>query len=156
MKSRHDRVRVGVRAAVVLVFGLAGGASAQVTGTGTPNTIPLWTSSNTIGNSLITQSANGDRTINVNGSLGVNGSIFLPATTGFNTGVISIGGAPVLYTVGEENTFVGPYAGNFQTTGVFNNAMGVNALFHNTTGNVNNAMGYQAPSPTPPATATSP
>src|SRR5215471_20272602 len=108
MKSRHDRVRVSVLAAVVLVFGVAGWATAQqvnssnvygnpgVKGSGTPGTIPLWTSSGTIGDSSITQSGNGDQTIN--GSLSVNGSLFLPSTTGPNAGVISIGGLPVLYT----------------------------------------------------------
>src|SRR5215831_19547071 len=120
MNSRHDRVRVSVLAAVVLVFGVAGGASAQVTGKGTPNTIPLWTSSNTIGNSLITQSANGDQSININGSLGLTGSLALPTTTGPNTGVISFGGVPVVHTfsgIGNpnppSNIFVGQNAGNF-------------------------------------------
>jgi hypothetical protein len=55
MKSRYNRVRVGVLAAVVMVLSVVGWATAQqvnpsnpyaqfVTGSGTPNTIPLWTS----------------------------------------------------------------------------------------------------------------
>jgi hypothetical protein len=101
MKSRHHRVRVSVLAAVVMVLGMVGSATAQVTGSGTPGTIPLWTSRHTIGNSSITQSSNGDQTIN--GSLSVNGSLFLPNTTDPNTGVISIGGIPVLYTLSPSS-----------------------------------------------------
>jgi hypothetical protein len=53
MKSRHDRVRASVLA-VVMVLGVVGWATAQdpknapVKGSGTPGTIPLWTSSNTL------------------------------------------------------------------------------------------------------------
>src|SRR5215831_14097350 len=56
-------------------------------------TVPIYLlqpTSGRIGNSLISQSSNGDKTVNVNGSLSVNGSLFLPNTTGPNTGVISI------------------------------------------------------------------
>ena len=58
MKSRYDRVRVCVLAAAVMVLGVVGWATAQqvngfnaprdVKGSGTPGTIPLWTSSNTL------------------------------------------------------------------------------------------------------------
>src|SRR5262249_18269835 len=131
MKSRHDSVRASVLAAVVMVLGMVGAATAQqVNGSGTPGTVPLWTSSNTIGDSSITQSSNGDQTMN--GSLSVNGSLFLPNTTGPDTGVIFIGGVPVLYTLQPScpppsvnpqcgrNIFVGPSAGNFTTTGFSN------------------------------------
>src|SRR5215467_2400109 len=106
MKSQHDRVRVCVLT-VVMVLSVAGWVTAQqvnsfsafkdVKGSGTPGTIPLWTSGNTIGDSPITQSGNGDQTIN--GSLSLTGSLALPNTTGPNTGVIFIGGVPVLYTL---------------------------------------------------------
>src|SRR6516162_8449207 len=144
MKSRHNRVQVSVLA-VVLVLSVAGWAAAQnpaVHGTGTPGTIPLWTSSDTIGNSSITQSSSGDQTIN--GSLSVNGSLFLPATTDPTTGVISIGGLPVLHTFGRMNTFVGPSAGNFTMTGPDNTAVGFDALYSNTTGAFNTATGIRA------------
>ena len=154
MKSRHNRVRVSVLA-VVLVLSVAGWAAAQnpaVHGTGTPGAIPLWTGKDTIGNSSITQSSNGDQTIN--GSLSVNGSLFLPATIDPNTGVISIGGIPVLYTPPPScppppafcgrNTFVGPSAGNFTTTGFGDTATGDEALASNTTGHANTATGSQA------------
>jgi hypothetical protein len=84
----------------------------------------------------------------------VNGSLFLPATTDPNTGVISIGGIPVLYTPPPscppppsgcgKNTFVGPSAGNFTTTGFGNTATGDEALGSNTTGHANTATGSQA------------
>src|SRR6516225_6922390 len=136
-----------------------------VFGSGVTGRIPVWTTNNTIGNSSITQSNNGDQTIN--GNLNVTRSLFLPATTDPNTGVISIGGIPVLYTpppscppppsLCGRNTFVGPSAGNFTTTGfsntatvyealdslpnVFRNpAMGAHALTSNITGTANTAM----------------
>jgi hypothetical protein len=99
----------------------------------------VWTTNNTIGNSSITQSNNGDQTIN--GNLNVTRSVFLPNTTGHNTGAISIGGLPVLHTFGSQNTFVGPSAGNFTMTGGANTATGIKALFSNTTGNTNSATG---------------
>src|SRR5215831_4169674 len=159
MKSRHDRVRASVLA-VAVVISAAGWATAQqvgsssdpkvVRGSGTAGTIPLWTGKDTIGNSSITQSSNGDQTIN--GSLSVNGSLFLPATTDPNTGVISIGGVPVLYTLSSpscplvcgRNTFVGPSAGNFTTTGFANTATGDEALVSITTGGSNTATGWRA------------
>ena len=159
MKSRHDRVRASVLA-VAVVISAAGWATAQqvgsssdpkvVRGSGTAGTIPLWTGKDTIGNSSITQSSNGDQTIN--GSLSVNGSLFLPATTDPNTGVISIGGVPVLYTLSSpscplvcgRNTFVGPSAGNFTTTGFANTATGDEALDSITTGDGNTATGFAA------------
>src|SRR5215472_15272655 len=149
MNSRRDRVRASVLT-VVMVLSVAGWATAQnpaVRGTGTTNTIPVWTSSNTLGNSSITQSSNGDQTIN--GSLSVNGSLFLPATTDPNTGVIFIGGVPVLYTpppscspgliMCVRNTFVGPSAGNFTTTGMANTATGDESLDSITRGSQNTA-----------------
>jgi hypothetical protein len=164
MKSRHDRVRVSVLAAVVLVFGVAGWATAQqvnsfnalkdssVKGSGTAGTIPLWTGSNTIGDSSITQSGN-DQTIN--GGLNVTGNLALPNATAPNAGVISIGGVPVLYTLPPfflsppvapcgRNTFVGPSAGNFTTTGFSNTATGDEALDSITTGFQNTATGNHA------------
>jgi hypothetical protein len=142
MKSRDYRILASVLAALVMVPGAVRWATAQaVNGSGTPNTIPLWTGSGTIGDSSLTQSDNGDQTINAN--LSVNGSLFLPSTTGPNIGVISIGGLPVLYTVGR-NIFVGPSAGNFTTTGSNNTATGDEVLGSDTTGSGNTAMGSHA------------
>jgi hypothetical protein len=140
-------------AAAVLVLGGVGWATAQqvnssksngdpaVRGSGTPDTIPLWTSNGTIGNSSITQSGSGDQTIN--GSLSLTGSLALPSTTGPNTGIISIGGLPVLYTVGR-NILLGPSAGNFTMTGGGNVAVGDEALDSNANGNDNTALGSHA------------
>ena len=153
-----NRVQASVLAAVVMVLSVVGWAAAQqvnsstalkdVRGSGTAGTVPLWTGKDTLGNSSITQSSNGDQTIN--GSLGVTGSLFLPNTTDPNTGVISIGGVPVLYTppfscpplsLCRRNTFVGPSSGNFTTTGFSNTATGDEALDSITTGSENTATG---------------
>jgi hypothetical protein len=138
---------------VVLVFGVAGWAAAQnpaVHGTGAPGTVPLWTSKDTLGNSSITQSDNGDQTIN--GSLSVMGNIALPNAAP-NAGVISIGGVPVLYILPPSfscgppamecgrNIFLGPSAGNFTSTGFSNTATGDGSLDSITTGTQNTATG---------------
>jgi len=136
-----------------MVVGVVGWATAQqVNGSGTPGTVPLWTSSHTIGDSSITQNSNGDQTIN--GSLNVTGSLSLPTTTDPDTGVINIGGVPVLHTLSPScppppsecgrNIFVGPSAGNFTTTGTDNTATGDEALDSITTGSQNTATGSHA------------
>jgi hypothetical protein len=135
-----------------MVLGVVGWATAQdpkdrpIKGSGTPNTIPLWTSSDTIGVSSITQSGTGDQTIN--GSLSVNGSLFLPNTTAPNTGVISFGGVPAVHIfsgIGNpnppSNIFVGQNAGNFTMTGINNTAVGQGTLFSNNDGTDNTALG---------------
>jgi hypothetical protein len=80
----------------------------------------------------------------INGNLNLTGSLALSNTTGPFTGVIRIGGTPVLHTFGTRNTFVGPSAGNFTMTGPDNTAVGFGALFANTTGNGNTATGWGA------------
>jgi len=143
-----------------MVLSVVGWATAQqvnsssdpkvVRGSGTPGTIPLWTGKDTLGNSSITQSGNGDQTIN--GSLTVNGNLAFPNAAP-NAGVISIGGVPILYTlplfcpplaVCGRNTFVGPSAGNFITTGYSNTAVGDEALDSINTGFGNTAIGVNA------------
>ena len=60
-------------ALVAMILGWAVAAQAQaVHGTGTTNTIPVWTSSSTIGNSLMTQSGGN---VNVSANLTLTGSI---------------------------------------------------------------------------------
>jgi hypothetical protein len=57
MKPCNSRARVAIFTAALLILGGAGWANAQaVRGTGTANKIPLWTSSNTIGDSSLSQS----------------------------------------------------------------------------------------------------
>jgi hypothetical protein len=90
------------------------------------------------------------------------GNLVLPATTGANSGVVTIGGIPFLhgYSSGNQNVFVGG-AGNLTATGIlasaignqalaslssgkFNTAAGGLALFNDTTGAQNTAFGLQA------------
>jgi hypothetical protein len=73
----------------------------------------------------------------------------LPATTGSpgfalpTAGFISIGGSPFAHSF-AGNTFLGPNAGNFSTTGSENTATGERALQLNTTGAFNIAYGVEA------------
>jgi hypothetical protein len=151
MKSRDYRILASVLAALVMVLGAVRWATAQqgsaaVHGSGTPNSIPVWTDSGTIGDSSITRSGNGDQTIN--GSLGVTGSLGLLNTAGPSTRVISFGGVPAVHTfsgIGKPNPptnmFVGQNAGNFTMSGINNSATGAGSLFSNADGTDNAAMG---------------
>ena len=65
----NHRLAMPALASLVVVIGLGRGADAHaqvVKGSGTTNDIPVWTSSTTIGNSLIKQSGTN---VNVNGGL---------------------------------------------------------------------------------------
>jgi len=76
-----------------------------------------------------------------------NGNLNLPQTAGSSVGVITMGGAPFIHaccSASQYNTFVGPNAGNFTTTGGWNTASGYGALHSNTTGDSNTASGNQA------------
>src|SRR5215471_4375172 len=60
-------------ALMAMILGWGAAAQAQsVHGIGTTNTIPLWTSSTTVGNSLIKQSGNG---VSVTGGFSASGAI---------------------------------------------------------------------------------
>ena len=66
---KNHRLPMPALASLVVVIGLGWGADARaqvVKGSGTTNDIPVWTSSTTIGNSLIKQSGTN---VNVNGGL---------------------------------------------------------------------------------------
>ncbi len=76
-------------------------------------------------------------------SVSLDGVLSLPTTTA-TTGIVNLGGYPVLHTFGVANTFVGPAAGNFTVTGQHNTALGVRALTSNTTGASNTASGSHA------------
>lgn len=159
MKSRGYRVRPFVFTAVLVSLIWAGWARAQqntpkdpptggaVRGSGTANTIPLWTSRSTIGNSSMSQSGSD---ISVAGAVGTTRSFELPTTLSSHIGVISIGGVPFIhsYSIARPpfvgvNTFVGTAAGNFSMTGSGNTATGAGSLSFNTTGSFNVAMGFQ-------------
>lgn len=60
---------------------ISAGTMAQVTGTGTANTVPLWTSSSTQGNSSITENST-TKAITVAGTLQAKGSITAPQLNG--------------------------------------------------------------------------
>ncbi|HEV2350714.1 MAG TPA: hypothetical protein VG028_12805, partial [Terriglobia bacterium] len=67
-------------------------------------------------------------------------------TTSSAVGAIYLGGYSFIHACcgNNLNTFIGPQAGNFSTTGSFNTASGINALTSITTGIGNTAAGYDA------------
>jgi hypothetical protein len=127
---------------------LAGGAlqASDVTTTGgTTNTIPVFTGSSAIGNSIMTQSGS---TVTVDGALN--------ATTVQLGGITSLFENPTTYTLGvgngvlisvtsgRQNIGVGSLALEFTTTGSENTAVGPTALYENTTGSDNVGVGSNA------------
>lgn len=96
--------------------------------------------------------------VNITGALGVTGditilgsgsSLFLPATTDANTGVIFQDGIRILHAFGtgtNRNLFIGKGAGNFTLTpgGNGNTSVGEGSLDSLTTGAGNSAFGFNA------------
>jgi trimeric autotransporter adhesin len=122
-----------------------------VHGSGTVNVIPLWNSSSTLGNSVLSQSG-GNLSTSGNfsatgagtfGSVSTSGDISLAATSSASVGVINAGGFPFIHNFGTNalNTFIGLGAGNFSMTGTFNTASGGGALQSNTGGGNNTVSG---------------
>jgi hypothetical protein len=110
-------------------------SSSDVTTTGgTGNTIPLFTTSTNIQNSILTQT--GTTAVSAAGNLSATGIV-----TGSSFQIGSILFAFGSYT--KANAFLG-FAGNSTTTGTYNTATGTNALLHNTTGSNNTATGTNA------------
>jgi trimeric autotransporter adhesin len=70
--------------------------------------------------------------------------INLPATTSSTSGVITMGGAPILSNFGSSNIFAGIGVGNFTTTGADNTGFGFDSLSSLTTGFQNVAVGVGA------------
>lgn len=147
--------------AVLLTFLLAGvGAVAQVHGSGTTNTIPLWVSPHAIGNSVLFQKSgnvgigttNPAQPLDVVGNINASGTgsfgtvttlgvISLPTTSGPSVGVINSGSNPFLHAFGTNNIFLGQSAGNFSMTGNDNIGIGLSALSSNASGGLNIAIG---------------
>jgi len=98
---------------------------------GTVNTIPLFTTSTSIQNSILTQT--GTTAVNIDGNLN------LPATGRFEVG----GKLFAFGSYAKQNAFLG-FAGNTSTTGTYNTGLGYEALKSNTTGSFNDALGFQA------------
>jgi hypothetical protein len=101
------------------------------------------------GSYAVTTGANsfaGTQTVS-SGDLAVsNGNIDLPFTTGFGVGVITMGGNAFIHSccsVNNDNTFIGQFAGNFNSPGVNNTATGGGALA-STTGYSNTADGQRS------------
>jgi hypothetical protein len=118
------------------------GVSSALSGSGTKDYVPLWTSSTALGKSILYQTG---------GKVGVNTTApawTLDVSGNVNTSeAYKIGGDTVLALPGgsEFNVAVG-YAAllNNETTAIQNNAIGFQALVNNTTGSHNNAMGLDA------------
>jgi hypothetical protein len=175
MKSRDYRILASALAAFVMVLGLVELATAQsnasVKGSGTANTIPVWTDSGTIGNSTITQSGS---------NVSVGGSVNATSFTGNGSGLTNVNAATLagfspssFAQVGNSNTFtadqtingnlnlggslalpntIGPNTGvvsfggspflhNFGSD-LGNTFVGLNAGNFTVTGSVNTAVGY--------------
>jgi hypothetical protein len=130
MKKTHLRKNHGLLTpvlasfAVTMILGWVVAAQAQaVKGTGTPNFIPVWTSSSTIGNSLMQQSGT-----NVN----VGGGIVANTLSGNGAGVTNVnaatlGGLPsgAFAQLGAPNTFTMSQTinGNLTLSGSINNSL---------------------------------
>src|SRR5579863_9982552 len=113
-----------------------------VTGSGTTNYIPIWTSSTALGNSKLYQTGGkvGVGTTTPAYALDVNGYINTDA-------VYSIGGSIVLAEPGGAsyaNTALGYLAMRENSTGAQNTASGYEALGLNSSGNDNTADGFFA------------
>lgn len=120
--------------------------AADVTGSGTTDTVPLWTSSSAIGNSIMTQSGS---IVSVAGQLSTSsgylygGSLVLNHSLSLYNLAVGYAALPTI-TAGSANTAVGDNALNSNTTGVSNAATGEAALLFNTSGGENTAMGAGA------------
>jgi hypothetical protein len=80
--------------------------------------------------------------LDVFGNVTLSSNLDLPATTSFSAGVLRIGGNTFAHAYGTGNTFLGPIAGNFVTTGTANTATGYGSLGLNTSGSRNTSNGY--------------
>jgi hypothetical protein len=73
------------------------------------------------------------------------GNVSLPQTTSGSTGVVKRGGYQFMHaccSAGQGNTFLGTYAGNYETTGYHNTGVGYGTLAYDSTGNESTAIGY--------------
>jgi hypothetical protein len=130
-----------------------------LSGSGTTNYIPIWTSSTALGNSNIQQIGGNvgigtntpGSTLDVNGNVDsstgykIDGLTELAAPGGSNGFNIALGYEVLITnTTGTTDTASGMSALQYNTTGSANMAAGTNALFGNTTGGDNTATGSDA------------
>ena len=131
------------------------GLATKISGTGTTNYLPKFTSAGVLGNSQIFDNGsrvwiggtdNGVDKLQVNGSALIQGqrissdyqsNLFIGAGAGENN-------TPLSPTEGAQNTFIGYQAGNKNTTGYARLDVGNAAGYENTTGNGNCNIGYQS------------
>ena len=131
------------------------GLATKISGTGTTNYLPKFTSAGVLGNSQIFDNGsrvwiggtdNGVDKLQVNGSALIQGqrissdyqsNLFIGTGAGENN-------TPLSLTEGAQNTFIGYQAGNKNTTGYARLDVGNAAGYENTTGNGNCNIGYQS------------
>jgi hypothetical protein len=132
---------------------------ATISGSGTTNYIPLWTSSTALGNSHIYQSGGNtgigttspqyalDVSGHINSSSGyvLGETLVLTMPGGVTYGNLALGYSTLaLNTSGQENTAAGSGALAYNTTGYSNTALGSSTLENNTSGAQNTAGGAYA------------
>lgn len=116
---------------VAMILGWAVAAQAQpaVHGTGTTNTIPVWTNSTTLGNSLMTQSG---ANVNVSGGVSASGAVSAPSFSGNGSGLSNVNaatlgglGSSAFAQLGTANTFTANQAinGNLNLAGSLNHTL---------------------------------
>jgi len=109
-----------------------------ITGTGTPNRVPKFTSPTSIGNSNITDTGS---LVLTSTDMTING-MRVGRGGGNNVYNNVVGaGAFIVNTTGELNTAIGYQTLASNTTGSYNTAVGSFSLFLNETGNYNTAIG---------------
>ncbi len=81
--------------------------------------------------------------ISIDGSISINGNIEFEESS-IHGGTIRIAGETFLHGAGDNNTFVGPSAGNLFLSGARNVAIGSLAAQHMTSASNNIAIGYNA------------
>ena len=131
------------------------GLATKISGTGTTNYLPKFTSAGVLGNSQIFDNGsrvwiggtdNGVDKLQVDGSALIQGqrissdyhsNLFIGTGAGENNTPLSI-------TEGAQNTFIGYQAGNKNTTGYAKTNLGYNSGYNETTGNGNCNIGYQS------------
>lgn len=118
----------------------AANGSSGMGGSGTTNTIPMFTASTTLGDSPATVSGS---TVLI-GTLSSN-LIQLPTTSTLAVGVIRQNSNRFLHSFGTGNLFLGQNSGNFTTSGTgLNTGLGENTLTALSTGAANVAIGRDA------------